>query len=217
MKFVVVFAVIANVIAVPLHSTSDNYVSQKLSEQKFLRELKLSPKNIVSMAKYKGLIENSKEYKVEPAAEKLNERSFRLPNNTEPVSYDIRLSTEIHSGDFGFQGEVRINIRAVEATNSITLHSRETIITRIGLFNPDWSIFEANLPFTYDSEVEFLVIPVNRGLEAGQEIIILIEYMGFLRTDLMGFFRTSYYNPDTDQETFLATTQFQPINARHAV
>lgn len=208
----VLVAAIAIVIgALPLNSAS---VNQKLSLQNFLRELSL--KKNTNVAKYKSLITTSKEYTVEPTAEQLNERSFRLPNNTEPISYDIRLSTDIHRGNFGFQGEVRINIRAVEATNSITLHSRQTVITLISLFNPNGTVFEENLRFIYDSEVEFLVILVNRGLEADQEITVLIQYLGFLSNDLTGFFRTSYNNAETGEVTWLATTQFQPINARQA-
>lgn len=194
----------------------DKYSKQKLQVKKLLKDLQLSERNSMAMGKYQGQMYKTGEYETEPVAENVNERNFRLPNNTEPISYSIRLSTDIHRGDFGFQGEVTINIRALETTNSITLHSRHTIIERIDLFALNGTMLEENVPFTYDSEVEFLVIPVNRGLVAGEELTIEISYQGFLRAELMGFFRTSYINPDTEQETWLATTQFQPINARHA-
>jgi len=190
--------------------------NHKIKVQKLLKNLQLSERSSIIMGKYQGLIGHTGEYEAQPVAESFNDRSFRLPNNTEPVSYNIRLSTDIHRGIFGFQGEVTLNIRALQTTNSITLHSRQTIIERIDLFNPNGTLYEANVPFTYDSVVEFLVIPVERELEADQELTIEISYQGFLRTELMGFFRQSYYNPDTDQETWIATTQFQPINARQA-
>lgn len=192
---------------------------QKANQQKvksLMENLQLSRKNGRVLGKYQGLMYHTGEYETEPNAEYLNDRSFRLPNNTEPVSYNLRLSTDIHRGDFGFQGEVTILIRALEATNSVTLHSRQTIIERIDLQAPNGTLFQANVPFTYDSEVEFLVIPVSRGLEAGEELSIEITYQGVLRSELMGFFRTSYYDPDRAQDIWLATTQFQPINARQA-
>lgn len=194
--------------------SDDKYINQQ-KVKKLLQNLQLSDKNSRVIGKYQGLIHSTGEYN-EPVAEISSDRNFRLPNNTEPVSYNLRLSTDIHVGNFGFQGEVTIIIRALEATNSITLHSRQTIIERIDLFTPNGTLYQENVQFTYDSEVEFLVIPVNGGLVAGQELSIEISYQGFLRSELMGFFRTSYYNAATDRETWLATTQFQPINARQA-
>lgn len=146
----------------------------------------------------------------------LNERTFRLPNNTEPVSYNIRISTEIHRGDFVFAGDVTINIRALQATNNITLHSRHTIIERIDLLNPNGTLYQGDVPYTYDSELHFLVIQFSRALEVGQELTIEISYQGFIRDDLLGFFRNSYNNPITNQVTWLASTQFSPTNARQA-
>lgn len=203
--------IIATMAAVP----SENR-NQQLKVQKLLKNLQLSKANSIALGKYQGLIGHTGEYEAEPISENFNDRSFRLPNDTEPVSYNIRLSTDIHRGVFEFQGEVTINIRALEDTSSITLHSRQTIIERIDLFNPNGTLYEGNVFFTYDSEVEFLVIRVNRGLEAGQELTIEISYSGILRTELMGFFRQSYHNMDTHEDTWLATTQFQPINARQA-
>ncbi|KAG4071747.1 hypothetical protein HA402_011901 [Bradysia odoriphaga] len=203
-----VFAVIS------VATVSADRRSNQLKVKNLLQNLQLSDRDSKVLGKYQGLMHYAGEYEEEPKA--LNNRNFRLPNNTEPVSYDIRLSTDIHRGDFGFQGEVTIVIRALEATNSITLHSRQTIIERIDLFAPNGTLVQGNVPFTYDSEVEFLVIPVDNGLDAGEELSIDISYQGFLRSELMGFFRTSYYNPETDQDIWLATTQFQPINARQA-
>lgn len=217
-KFVfllLVFTVIS-VIAVSADKSTNQLKVNQMTVKKLLRDLELSEKNSRVLGKYQGLRRHTGEYEKESDSGNLNDRNFRLPNNTEPVSYHLRLSTDIDRGIFGFQGDVTIAIRALVATNSITLHSRQTIIERIDLFAPNGTLYEGNVPYTYDSEVEFLVIPVNRGLAAGQELLIEISYQGILRSELMGFFRTSYQNADTNQETWLATTQFQPINARQA-
>lgn len=213
LRIFVVLLVLAAACSATL-STVKSVNQQKVKS--LLENLQLSHKNGRVLGKYQRLMYHTGEYEKQPNAKYLNDRSFRLPNNTEPVSYDLRLSTDIHSGVFGFQGEVTILIRALEATNSVTLHSRQTIIERIDLLAPNGTLFEANVSFTYDSEVEFLVIPVSRGLEAGEELSIEITYQGVLRSELMGFFRTSYYDPDRAQDIWLATTQFQPINARQA-
>lgn len=205
--------VVLSVLAVACSAALVTANQQKVKS--LIENLQLSSTNSRVLGKYQGLLHHTGEYEKEPEAEYLNDRSYWLPNNTEPVSYNLRLSTDIHRGDFGFQGEVTILIRALEATNSVTLHSRQIIIERIDLL-ANGTLIQANVPFTYDSEVEFLVIPVTGGLEPGEELSIEITYQGFLRSELMGFFRTSYYDPDRDQDIWLATTQFQPINARQA-
>lgn len=198
-KLLFLFAVFYVAIAVPSELPAKLIGSEKLRVEKFVKELQLA------------------KHEAKPAATTLNERSFRLPNNTEPISYNISLSTDIHRGVFGFEGDVSINIRALEATNNITLHSRHTIIERIDLFNPNGTLYQANLFYTYDSELEFLVIPFTRELEAGQELRIDISYNGFIRAETEnGFFRNSYIDPETDQQIWLATTQFTPVNSRHA-
>lgn len=196
LKYLLLLTVLTIAVAVP---AKPNFKG-KLKVEKFLKDLQLSTK--LNAAK--------------TAAAPLNQRTFRLPNNTEPVSYNIRLSTDIHRADFGFQGDVTINIRVLQNSRNITLHSRHTIIERIDLFNPNRTLYQQDVPYTYDSELHFLVIPVIRELEVGQELSIEISYQGFIRNDLLGFFRNSYNNSVTGQQTWLATTQFSPTNARQA-
>lgn len=192
-KLLLLFAVFNIAIAVQAKPN----LSGKLKVETYLQELQLSAK-----------------YEAQKTAETLNPRNFRLPNNTAPVSYDVRLSTDIHRGVFGFEGDVTINIIALEATNTITFHSRHTIIERIDLFNSNGTLIQADLPYVYDSEVHFLVIPVIRELEPGQELAIEISYQGFINSELYGFFRNSYYDSVTYQEHWIATTQLSPTYAR---
>lgn len=162
--------------------------------------------------KYQSLLRND----LKPADD-ANPRNYRLPNNTIPLHYNIRLSTEIHRGDFLFSGIVRINIRVLEESNTITLHSRQMIIQRIILFNADETNFESSLYYTFDSDLEFLTITTERQFEVDQELIVEITYLGILSTSMeRGFFRSSYVDAETNVTNWLATTHFQPINARHA-
>ena len=154
---------------------------------------------------------------LKPLENEVATRNYRLPNNTIPLHYDIRLGTEIHRGDFTFSGIVRINIRVLEESNTITLQSRQMIIQRIILFNANGTNFESSLFYTFDSDLEFLVITTERQFEVDQELIVDIIYVGVLGTFMdRGFFRSSYVDPVTNATNWLATTQFQPINARQA-
>lgn len=120
-----------------------------------------------------------------------NEINYRLPNNTKPENYDIKLSTNIDKTNFTFTGTVIITLRALEATKNITLHQRQLTIIDI------WLISENRKPitvekWTYDKTTEFLVVPVSAGLQKDQPYTLTIEYTGELRTDMGGFYRSSY-------------------------
>ena len=150
-----------------------------------------------------------------PNNQKLDEViSYRLPNNTRPIHYDILISSGIHAGDFNFDGVVTVRIVALEITSEVTLHSKWQIIRNIDLLNADGQIIQSNLMFEYRERVEFLVITLPQLLLRNQEVTLRITYSGTLRTDDYGFFRTSYLH-ENGQRIWQATTQFQATEARH--
>lgn len=122
--------------------------------------------------------------------------SYRLPNNTKPEEYDISLTTNIHTGDFNFQGKVIIKVRAVETSTSITLHHRQLTIKTVQLSTTS----AVKLPITtidppeYDADTELLTIRLTPGLtlDEGLLYILEIDYEGTLRGDEAGFYRSSY-------------------------
>lgn len=144
-------------------------------------------------------------------------RSFLLPNDTMPLNYDLAIRTTIHQGDSIFDGHVRINIRVLEPTSTITLHYRRMIIRSINLLNTDGSVRQQSASFRMTSAVEFLEIFSSTPLMVGQELIVEVLYTGILRDDFGGFFRTSYVDPDSNERFWLASTHFKNIDARHAL
>lgn len=140
--------------------------------------------------------------------------SFRLPNTTRPIAYDVSIKTRIHAADFSFYGTVKIEIIADESTSSITIHQLYLNIERIILLQSNGS----NLPigqYSYDSLRQFLTITTLEPLTNGSRYDLQIDYNGTLRTDDSGFYRSSYVN-DNGERIWLATTQFQLADARHA-
>lgn len=152
-----------------------------------------------------------------PLSSDIDLNNFRLPNNTRPVHYDVSLSTDIHRGDFEFSGRVRITIEVLQATREIALHYRQIAIENVDLFSAsEPSIpLEANIEHSLIEELEFLVIPTAIELSENERFIVEIAYSGVLRTDNQGFFR-SFYNNSDGQTVWLATTQYQATDARHA-
>ena len=142
--------------------------------------------------------------------------SYRLPNVSIPLRYDLWLKTDIDKGIFDFSGRVKILIRAVDSTQQITLLARGLIIDNIDLLNVDNTLSQANLEYDYYEVVEFLIISLPSLLTDNDEIILDISYHGELNSAITGFYRSSYRNDDGEDIRF-AATNFQPTDARHAM
>lgn len=143
-------------------------------------------------------------------------RGFRLPNNTIPLHYDLTLSTNIHRGDFVFDGRVRINIRVLEHSDTITLHYRQLVIRNVNLLHINGTVLQENVRFIMSYPLEFLDISPSAPLAIDDELIVDISYTGILRNDGAGFIRSSYVNTETNETFWLASVQFKNTDARHA-
>lgn len=152
-----------------------------------------------------------------PYRDDIDNKDYRLPNNTMPVRYDVTLTTDVHQGEAAFKGHVKIRFTVLVNSNEITLHQRQLTIEKIDLYSfPDSPVLvQSNVPFTNVEDVEFLVIRPTEQVNAGQDYLVEITYNGFLRDDNMGFYRSTYKNPQ-GQTVWLATTQFEQTDARHA-
>lgn len=154
--------------------------------------------------------------KMQPKNVKYDESiSYRLPNNTRPLHYDILISTGIHIPDFEFFGTVNIQILILETSQQIVMNYKQLTIQIINLFDANDSLIQTNVPFNLIEAQEFLEINPLVQLIQGQKYFVQINYNGTLRTDDYGFFRSSYVN-EIGREIFQATTQFQATDARHA-
>jgi aminopeptidase N len=120
--------------------------------------------------------------------------SYRLPNETYPLRYDIELTTRIDQAIFTFTGRVQILLHVKEATNSITLHSKMNRIISTTLLDNNENIINT-LPPQLDPITEFLVVNVvGLPLVAGANFTLAIVYDGELRSaqEAEGFYRSSY-------------------------
>ena len=211
-KILILFAVVAVVACVPFKQTRKPK-EQSLDFKNFIHQqsLRNSLNDPISKRNYYDsfLVESTDEEIMN-----LNATNFRLPNNTIPSHYDIFIRTDIHAGYFGFSGTVRINIRAIEASNFITLHTMQSSISSITVFNADGSVFQEDAAYTFDSFVQFLNINLDRNLLADQDYVVEISYSSTLMGSSNGFYR-SWYSDDS-MSFWVATTHFQPTFARHA-
>lgn len=69
-------------------------------------------------------------------------------------------------------------------------------------------------PETYDSKTDKWTIKLANPIANGTQITLEVNYIGYLRDDMNGFYR-SYYN-EGGEKVWMASTQFQQTEARRA-
>ncbi|KAG8193544.1 hypothetical protein JTE90_003753 [Oedothorax gibbosus] len=130
----------------------------------------------------------------------------RLPRSVVPLHYDVELRPEF--ADFSFSGRVRVRVMCEEATDNVTLHVHNITWTSTRLEGKEVASEE-------DKVRQFLVLRPPSNLVAGREYDVEVDFVGSLNDQLAGFYRSSYQDP-SGEKRWLATTQFQPTDARRA-
>lgn len=121
---------------------------------------------------------------------------YRLPKNTLPIRYDIELNTRIDDVDFEFAGNVKIRLLVLTGSNTITVHAKQLTIVRTELRDSGGRLLGIQ-PVTVDNVTDFLTVQTTGELlAAGQEYLLEIAYAGTLRTDNLGFYRSSYVDDE---------------------
>eukprot|EP00731_Ephydatia_muelleri_P032160 Em0023g667a len=133
--------------------------------------------------------------------------NVRLPSNIQPRTYDLSLTVDL--GKFTVQGSVTIAASVQAATPYIIVHALDMDISSATVSSGSVSKL-----FFY-SENQFYVIAMKEALPAGQSITITLNFNYNLTSGLSGFYRSSY-NTISGTTAYLATTQFEPTDARRA-
>ncbi|XP_014203834.1 aminopeptidase N [Copidosoma floridanum] len=145
----------------------------------------------------------------------------RLPGSVLPDSYELWLTPFIWDGNFTFNGEVKIVINVTESTKKVTLHAVDMMIdesfTSVKPYPvvADGKRASIRVSRQYnDSARQFHVIQTEETLVAGKSYLVHLRYVGHLNDYLQGFYRSSY--TVNNERRWIATTQFQPTDARRA-
>jgi len=140
---------------------------------------------------------------------------YRLPQTAIPILYTITLTPDYN--DFAnFTGEVEIVVTAKTDGNNISLHYADMTIdsqTITALDDTELKLEEDS----YDDTTNIYTLTLRNGTTFTPDAIykIKINYTGYLRDDMAGFYRSSYTTADGEKR-WLVTTQFEPTDARRA-
>ena len=135
---------------------------------------------------------------------------MRLPGVAVPRAYDLRLTPDLSS--FTFDGEVAISIELSAPTREITLNTIELEIKDALIRHADGEPVSGSP--SYDTAAETVTITFPSELRPG-DATLWMSFSGILNDRLRGFYRSAYLDGE-GRECHLASTQFEPTDARRA-
>ncbi|XP_017767301.1 PREDICTED: aminopeptidase N-like [Eufriesea mexicana] len=142
-----------------------------------------------------------------------NANTYRLPNETVPIHYNVRLNPQISESNNTFEGEIGVDFKVRKSTTNVVLHSRNLLIdesvTRVTSNGNDLK-WQRHI---YDEKRDMLQLSFENSLQPGLYTINM-KFTGNLNDNLCGFFR-SFYQGRNNSVPFLAT-HFQKTSARQA-
>lgn len=116
------------------------------------------------------------------------DQPWKLPKSSKPISYDLHLKSDIHTGSLAFNGNVRIKIEILEPTFVLSLHNDGLEVTDVKVIDKSGS----ELKNSYKMDGYFKITIESAILLRGREYTLDITFKGLLRTGTSGFYRTYY-------------------------
>ncbi|MHB1535117.1 MAG: M1 family metallopeptidase [Acidimicrobiales bacterium] len=137
--------------------------------------------------------------------------SYRLPRTVIPERYELELVPDLAAGTF--RGTVTVHARVAEATATVALHAAELEIHRAEVTRPDGTTAAGAV--SLDPAEQRAAVDFDELLEPGEGHALTLEFTGVLNDKLHGFYRSTFMGED-GAEVVIATTQFEPADARRA-
>ncbi|KAH8382810.1 hypothetical protein KR009_005338 [Drosophila setifemur] len=152
------------------------------------------------------------------------DRPLRLPNETQPLLYQLHISTSIHKGTLLFSGNATIDVAIRQSTNEIVLHAKNLTDIQITVHQltdsessgPGCELVD-DLTHTLHEQGSFLIIHPRenyQAFEAGQRYRLEILYTAIMRSRPMGLYYMDYKDEKTNNTVYVAATQSEPTYAR---
>eukprot|EP00871_Galdieria_phlegrea_P002558 jgi/Galph1/3302/GphlegSOOS_G1969.1 len=152
-----------------------------------------------------------------------------LPQTVRPKHYKLFFEPELEfpsqpstnsegqSGkkDLQFQGSVDIALEVNSPVDTVTLHALELDLKEAWLtVNANKKVTVKNI--SYDEEQQTATLHLTEPLKSGNDVSLHIDFVGTLNDKMAGFYRSSYKSSSNGDTRYMATTQFEPTDARRA-
>ncbi|XP_012288914.1 putative aminopeptidase-2 isoform X2 [Orussus abietinus] len=141
----------------------------------------------------------------------IEDDEYRLPKSIEPRSYDILIST--NPSDKNFTGSVTITADVIESTKNLVFHVGGSLNTDKFLVKSGEEVLKIEST-AYHEFTDKQTINLQNSVSKGTRIAISTSFKGVLNDQMVGFYRSSYFEA-SGKRKYLAATQFQGTYARH--
>mmetsp|Transcript_7191 Transcript_7191/g.14760 ORF Transcript_7191/g.14760 Transcript_7191/m.14760 type:complete len:905 (-) Transcript_7191:134-2848(-) len=153
-----------------------------------------------------------------------------LPSTINPTRYDLKFTP--HFENFTFTGESSIELTTTsnlhdsaangEKCREITLHSKELCFASASYVvvktnreeSPEGAAFEAE-EIRVNNKMHTVTFVFGDAIPAEASLVLTIKYTGFLNNEMAGFYRSKYTDIHGESK-FMASTQFESLDARRA-
>jgi len=145
---------------------------------------------------------------------------MRLPKQIFPQHYKIFLTPFIIQDNFTFEGHIEIDMKIMENNVSkIILHSQDLNVyeNTVKVVNSETNQAFEVIGFGFENATQFLTIHLSKNLPMDSTIKLSLAYLGNLGENLVGFYRSSYFEEENNSTVFMATSKFSAIAARRAL
>lgn len=133
-----------------------------------------------------------------------------LKNSFVPGLYDLRLEPDLEK--FTFDGKLEIHGQFTTESSTVILHAREILVSSASVVSGGKTHQAVSIT---TNPVEHTVEFVFSGSVVG-EAAVHISYVGCLNNQLAGFYRSGYTDV-AGKKKIMASTQFEPLDARRAL
>ncbi|MDQ2728956.1 MAG: M1 family metallopeptidase, partial [Actinomycetota bacterium] len=135
----------------------------------------------------------------------------RLPRTAIPRRYDLELAPDLAASSFS--GTVTIDLEMAVEAGEMTLNAADLVIDSAELAGPDGTTHPASVAL--DEPEQRATLTFATALAAGPGYRLAMRFTGILNDQLRGFYR-SRFDDDSGVGHTIATTQFEPADARRA-
>lgn len=141
-------------------------------------------------------------------------KNLRLPSHIVPIHYDITLYPNFYEDNGWFYGNETVELDIKQSTRYILIHANFLNITRTGLTKLNGDNIPIKRTFWYE-ENQFWVTEMTAPVPVSR-VFLHLQFDGSLTREIYGFYKSTYTNSETKEERHLASSKFQPVDARRA-
>lgn len=139
---------------------------------------------------YENFTESSKEVN---DLEEINDskEDYRLPKTVVPDAYNLMIQMR---DDYTYYGLTKINVTIEEKTDEIVLHQGNISLESITIIELKHDKKIAIDARYYNNVTEKLTIKLKEKLPKNLKVFIAIEYNGVISNNMIGFYKSSYFD-----------------------